>query len=274
VRQRAIDAIVVVSMRACGLTSPGLVRGNNEDAFLCDDARRLFVVADGMGGHAAGEVASRLAIESIVAFFAGPETTELGRPAGGTITSAEAERLRQAISVANARVFHAAQEDPAWAGMGTTVVAARLADSEDRVVIAHVGDSRLYVFADGELTLLTRDDSWAELAWSRQLEGVPISPAGLPNRNVLTSVLGVRPEVTVHVEERTLPRPGLLLLCSDGLHAYVPHADIENILLEAGSSPEDGVRALVAAALARGGPDNVTAVAVAYGMETPAEASS
>jgi protein phosphatase len=261
-------------MRACGLTSPGLVRGNNEDAFLCDSTRRLFVVADGMGGHAAGEVASRLAIESIGEFFNGPETTQLDRPAGGaTLASAEGDRLRQAVSVANARVFQAAQHDPAYSGMGTTVVAARLADSEDRVIVAHVGDSRLYVFAEGELTLLTRDDSWAELAWSRQLDGVPMSSAGLPNRNVLTSVLGVRPDVTVHVEERTLPRPGLLLLCSDGLHAYVPHADIENILL-AGGGPEDSVRALVDAALARGGPDNVTAVAVAYGFDTSAETLS
>jgi protein phosphatase len=259
-------------MRACGLTSPGLVRGNNEDAFLCDDARRLFVVADGMGGHAAGEVASRLAIESIGEFFSGPETTQLD-PVAARTGSADADRLRQAVSVANARVFHAAQQDPAYAGMGTTVVAARLAESEDRVVIAHVGDSRLYVLAEGELTLLTRDDSWAELAWSRQLDGVPVPAAGLPNRNVLTSVLGVRSEVTVHVEERLLPRPGLLLLCSDGLHASVPHAEIEHILLEA-DGPEDGVRALVAAALAHGGPDNVTAVAVAYGLDASAEVSS
>jgi protein phosphatase len=260
-------------MRACGLTSPGLVRGNNEDTFLCDDARRLFVVADGMGGHAAGEVASRLAIESISEFFSGPETTQLDRPSMAMLSSADGDRLRQAVSVANARVFHAAQQDPACASMGTTVVVARLADSEDRVVIAHVGDSRLYVFAEGELTLLTRDDSWAELAWSRQLEGVPMSAAGLPNRNVLTSVLGVRPEVTVHLEERTLPRPGLLLLCSDGLHACVPHAEIENILLTA-DGPEHSVRALVDAALAHGGPDNVTAVAVAYGLDASAEASS
>jgi protein phosphatase len=225
-----------------------------------------------MGGHAAGEVASRLAIESIGEFFSGPETTQLEAPPARLPTSVDADRLRQAISVANARVFHAAQQDPACAGMGTTIVAARLADDEDRVVIAHVGDSRLYVFADGELTLLTRDDSWAELAWSQQLEGLPIPAAGLPGRNVLTSVLGVRPEVTVHVEERTLPRPGLLLLCTDGLHAYVPHGDIESILVEA-AGPEEGVRALVAAALARGGPDNVTAVAVAYGGVS-AEASA
>jgi protein phosphatase len=260
-------------MRACGLTSPGLVRGNNEDAFLCDEVRRLFVVADGMGGHAAGEVASRLAIESIGEFFSGAETTQLDPDAARGDSSADADRLRQAVSVANARVFHAAQRDPAFGGMGTTVVAARLAESGDRVVIAHVGDSRLYVVAEGELTLLTRDDSWAELAWSRQLDGVPVSTAGLPNRNVLTSVLGVRSEVTVHVEERTLPRPGLLLLCSDGLHAYVPHAEIEDILLKA-DGPEASVRALVDAALAHGGPDNVTAVAVAYGLDVSAEVST
>ena len=154
-----LDGIPLGSMRAYGLTSPGLLRSNNEDAFLCDLERRLFVVADGMGGHAAGEVASRLAIESITQFFGQADTIAFGGPQTGSATAADADRVQEAIAAANRRVYRAASEEDAYAGMGTTIVAARVTDAGDRAVLAHVGDSRIYLFADGELTLLTRDDS-------------------------------------------------------------------------------------------------------------------
>ena len=258
-----LDGIPLGSMRAYGLTSPGLLRSNNEDAFLCDLERRLFVVADGMGGHAAGEVASRLAIESITQFFGQADTIAFGGPQTGPSTAADADRVQEAIAAANRRVFRAASEEDAYAGMGTTIVAARVTDAGDRAVLAHVGDSRIYLFADGELTLLTRDDSWEELAWAQQAAGGPPAPH-MPNPRVLTSVLGIRPDVDVHVAERPLPGSGFLLLCSDGLHGCVPHATIEDILAAA-RSPEDGVRSLIDAAHAHGAPDNVTAVAIAYG---------
>ena len=108
-------------MRAYGLTSPGLLRSNNEDAFLCDLERRLFVVADGMGGHAAGEVASRLAIESITQFFGQADTIAFGGPQTGPSTAADADRVQEAIAAANRRVFRAASEEDAYAGMGTTM---------------------------------------------------------------------------------------------------------------------------------------------------------
>lgn len=256
----------MVAIRAYGLTSPGLVRTNNEDAFLCDGDRRLFVVADGMGGHAAGEVASHLAIESIARTFAADRVPAEGRSWPPVDTQADAaDRLRDAIATANGEVFEAAARDAAHAGMGTTVVAASLDPGGRRAVIAHVGDSRLYLFADGELTQLTRDDSWVELNWATQ--GAVATP-GLtpPGRNVLTSVLGIRPTVEVHVSERTLPVPGRLLLCSDGLYGCVPHGTIEEILV-AEPNVEDAVRALVGAAHQRGAPDNVTALIVAVGAD-------
>jgi protein phosphatase len=251
-------------MRAYGLTSPGLQRSNNEDAFLCDAARRLFVVADGMGGHAAGEVASRLAIESIGQFFSQADTMALGAPpTPEDARAAEAARLRDAIATANRRVFKAASENEAQAGMGTTVVAATISGAGDYAVIAHVGDSRIYLFADGELTLLTRDDSWEELAWAQAAAGGP-PVAAMPNPRVLTSVLGIRPDVDVHVAGWALSGHGYLLLCSDGLHGPVPHATIESILAGA-SGPEAGARALIEAALSHGAPDNVTALTIEFG---------
>jgi protein phosphatase len=216
-----------------------------------------------MGGHAAGEVASRLAIESITQFFGQADTIAFGGPQTGSAAAAEADRVQEAIAAANRRVYRAASEDDAYAGMGTTIVAARVTDAGDRAVLAHVGDSRIYLFADGELTLLTRDDSWEELVWAQKAAGGPPAPH-MPNPRVLTSVLGIRPDVEVHVAERTLPGRGFLLLCSDGLHGCVPHATIEDILAAA-QGPEDGVRSLIAAAHSHGAPDNVTAIAVAYG---------
>jgi protein phosphatase len=255
-------------MRASGRTSRGLVREANEDAFLRADDVRLFVVADGMGGHAAGEVASRLAVEAIEA--------EIRRTAGvqdvawpievDARRSRDANRMLSALYLANERVFRAAARDQALAGMGTTVVGALLADAEDRVVIGHAGDSRLYLHADGELTLLTRDDSWLEMAFDNGLLGAVDALASHPNRHQLTNALGVRERAELHVEERPLSGRGVLLLCTDGLHAFVDHETMEAIVGE----DEDLERVadrLVEAALDRGGRDNVTVLLVGFDAE-------
>ena len=186
---------------AFGLSECGPVRKGNEDAFTFDMGLGLFVVADGMGGHAAGEVASRLAVEAIYAFVARSESDpELTWPyAPEADLSMEANRLRNAVLLGNRRVFRAAECQSDYAGMGTTVVAALF--GPNAVAIAHVGDSRIYSYVDGQLARLTEDDS---LLASLKGSIDPAQHAKHPLRNVLTNVLGAREETEVHVADHPL----------------------------------------------------------------------
>jgi protein phosphatase len=245
-------------LAAFGLSECGPVRKGNEDAFTFDLDLGLFVVADGMGGHAAGEVASRLAIESVHSFIARSESDpELTWPyALDESLSDEGNRLRTAVMLGNRRVFRAAECESECAGMGTTVVAALF--GADRVAVANVGDSRIYAYLGGHLTQLTEDDSLLA-----SLKGAvdPLHQSRHPLRNVLTNVLGAREATEVHVADH--PRtPGLrLLLCSDGLHGVLGDADIASVLGES-PDPRTACERLVAAAIGGGGRDNVTALVV------------
>jgi PPM family protein phosphatase len=243
---------------AFGLSECGPVRKGNEDAFTFDMGLGLFVVADGMGGHAAGEVASRLAVEAIYAFVArsesDPELTWPFEPEAAL--SREANRLRNAVLLGNRRVFRAAECQSDYAGMGTTVVAALF--GANAVAIAHVGDSRIYSYVDGRLTRLTEDDS---LLASLKGSIDPAQHAKHPLRNVLTNVLGAREETEVHVADYPVA-PGMrLLLCSDGLHGVVDDEQIAAVLAEA-PTPRLASERLVAAALDAKGRDNVTSLVV------------
>ena len=243
---------------AFGLSECGPVRKGNEDSFTFDLGLGLFVVADGMGGHAAGEVASRLAVETIYAFIARSESdADLTWPYDLDATlSNEGNRLRTAVMLGNRRVFRTAEGQAEYAGMGTTVVAALF--GRERVAIAHVGDSRIYSYRGGQLMQLTEDDSLLA-----SLKGTldPANEARHPLRNVLTNVLGAREETAVHVTD--FPRePGLrLLLCSDGLHGVLGAGRIESLLADS-PAPRAASERLVTAALDAGGRDNVTALVV------------
>ena len=235
-------------IRSFGITHVGQVRSNNEDSFAERPEMSLFAVADGMGGAQAGERASRITVDTLVESIrqAGPE--------------ADVESLGEAVRQANRNVRAEAESRPELAGMGTTVVA--LIAREPRVAVANVGDSRVYLFRDGSLELVTSDHSWVNEVG----RGLGLSEEQLrthPYRNVLTRAVGAEEDLEVQLFEIDC-RPGdVLLLCSDGLHGVAGETAVAEILGR-DASLEDRGQALVDAVLERGAPDNVTALLVAY----------
>jgi protein phosphatase len=228
--------------RAAAASDRGRKRLRNEDAYVCNAP--LFAVADGMGGAQAGELASRLAAAVL---------EERGRGEHGEETVAEL------IREANLRIYRRALEDPSASGMGTTVTVALLDEHAGTLAIGHVGDSRAYRIRDGELEQLTADHSLvAELIRSGQLTEEEASVH--PHRAVITRALGTEPDV--EVDTLTVPVvPGdLFLLCSDGLTTMVTNEDVLAAAGSADGDPEQLSPALVAAANAAGGEDNVTVV--------------
>ncbi|MGH9348657.1 MAG: PP2C family protein-serine/threonine phosphatase [Vicinamibacterales bacterium] len=247
-------------LSAYGTTHPGR-RASNEDALLVDPALGLFVVADGMGGHRAGEVAARLATDAIREFIAqGRPARDFTWPYGlDPALSIDGNRLRTAVRLANARVLEASEARTEYTGMGTTVVAA-LAGS-DRLAFVGVGDSRVYLWQRGRLQQLTQDDSWVARVLAREPGMTDLALAQHPLRHVLTSVIGARPETDPGVEERALEAGDVVLLCSDGLHGAMDLADMA-ALLGSCVPVAEMTATLVSGALARGASDNVTAVVI------------
>jgi protein phosphatase len=234
------------SLRVAGATDVGCVRSVNQDAFArFDDVGRgeiLLVVADGLGGHRGGEVASRLAVDIL-----GEQVFDgQGGPA---------DRLVRAIRLANERILVAASQDEDLKGMGTTVVCLLLTKAGDSQV-AHVGDSRLYRLRSGHLDPMTEDHSLvATLVRERMLSEDEARDD--PRRNQILRALGVRDEVDVEVTP-VEPEPGdSYLLCSDGLHGLLTDIEIGDIT-DVDKQPEKIVADLIAAALEAGGHDNVT----------------
>lgn len=224
-----------------GHTDPGRVRRQNEDAFVCEPP--LFAVADGMGGAQAGEVASRLAAGAFLDFH--------------EADAMEAEaRLRSIIQEANRRIFSRASSDPGASGMGTTVTAALVTGS--RVVVGHVGDSRLYLLRGGELEQLTEDHSLvADLVRHGFL--TPEQADSHPQRSIITRALGTDTAVDIDTFTLDAQPEDVYLLCSDGLTTMVSPEAVCRILVE---SPRlaDAARALVEEANRQGGEDNITVV--------------
>ncbi len=250
-------------LRAHGASHPGRVRRINEDAWLSAPALGLFVVADGMGGHNAGEVASRLTVDTIHAFALrtqepGDVTWPFGYDGSG---SYDANRLRTAVKLANQRVVAASQSRDDYTGMGTTVVAALVRGTT--LTFASAGDSRLYSFIDGTLTQLTRDDSWVAVVASQAgLDEAAI--ARHPMRHVLTNAIGASSDTEPKIGEHALRERERLLLCSDGLHGMASDEAIAEIL-RAQPDLAAAVDQLIARALDGGGRDNITAVLVEFG---------
>jgi len=249
-----------VSVSAFGLTDVGRKRRHNEDAYLPDAERGLFVVADGMGGHAAGEVASRITVETIQEYIAATEEEhESSWPFGfNSRVSLEGNRLTTAVEKANEKVMRAVQNRPELKGMGTTVVAA-LFDA-DRATLVHVGDSRAYLFRDGELRRLTDDHSWVQ----EQVNAGILSEdeaKSHPLKNVVTRALGGAAHVSVDLIEVPVRSGDRFLLCSDGLTGMVPDEEIFARFKTEGDL-EKTVRELIDVANDRGGVDNITAILI------------
>jgi len=253
-------------IEAHGLSDAGPVRKTNEDSFVSDSALQLFVVADGMGGHSAGEVASGLAVETIAGFIRRTEGDgDVSWPYGiDPNLSFSGNRLRTAAHLANRRVFRAAERHDEYTGMGTTVVGALI--SGRRLAVANAGDSRLYLFAGGRLSQLTHDDTWAATVLAAQGNSSLAGPPPPSMRHVLTNVLGAREEADVHMSEHDLMGGELILLCSDGLHGVLDDGTLQT-MLSAGGTPKEIVPQLIETALARGAKDNVTAVLARYDGE-------
>ena len=248
----------------------GLKRPNNEDCFAVDPTIGLYVVCDGMGGGNAGEVASRMAIDTIIAHV---NNTVHGstHPAIGLFDanySPVTNQLASAIRLANERIHQASWNTPKYAGMGTTVIAARL--SEHSLSVAHVGDSRLYLIRERTIQALTHDHSWvAEQVVRGYMTEEEAEQS--PKRNIVTRALGVESTVDIDLAEIPVLSGDLLLLCSDGLTRGVRAGEILHTL-SLDIDLNQKTDRLVSLANQAGGEDNVTVLLVSLERATPRHA--
>ncbi|MEM9554776.1 MAG: Stp1/IreP family PP2C-type Ser/Thr phosphatase [Acidobacteriota bacterium] len=247
----------MIRIEAYGSTDVGLLRTVNEDYFDISDRHQVYVVADGMGGHNHGEVASQIAVETILDFIAESQETDGTLPIGYDASlRRHSNQLKHSIRLAHDEVLNAIRRDTSLVGMGTTVVGA--IHNGDTLTIAHVGDSRGYRLRDGHLELLTQDHTWV----NEQVVAGYLSEEQAkshPLKNVITRALGGDTDVMVDVLETRTCADDLFLLCSDGLTAMLSDQEIHQRLV-ASDSLEAICKRLIADANARGGFDNVTVV--------------
>jgi PPM family protein phosphatase len=247
-------------VRFSGETNVGMKRDHNEDSFYLPESERLAIVADGMGGHASGEVASRMAVETIVGFFRETQDEqELTWPFKVDRGNRhDINRMVTAIKLANLKIHQEAQRNPACQGMGTTVVSTLFLN--DALIVGHVGDSRLYRYREGMFDQMTEDHSLLN-DYIKMKHLSPEEIAAFPHKNVIVRALGMKASVQVDVIVDA-PRLGdVYLLCSDGLSGMVPDGEIAAMM----ASDQDLDRVcdrLISTANGNGGLDNVTVVAV------------
>jgi protein phosphatase len=250
-------------LEAHGQTDVGRRRKLNEDSFLVEDATGLYTVCDGMGGHNAGEVASRMAVETLQAFVEkSHREKEITWPYGLDVNlSFDGNRLRTALKLANKNVFKAGASNEEQGGMGTTAVAALV--SEDVMTIGSAGDSRCYLLREGKLTQLTRDDSWVSAAWA---EGILTAQEieKHPLRNVITKAIGAKETIEIEVVEHRFKPGDIALLCSDGLHSMINDEAILRVLTPVPPTLQEAAQKLIEAANEAGGKDNVSVVLLRY----------
>jgi serine/threonine protein phosphatase PrpC len=243
-------------LTAVGRTDVGLQRSENEDAFYIDDELGLYLVCDGMGGHASGQIASDLAVRTIVHHIASGEAS----------AASAGEPLSAAIAAANGAVYQRGTTDPGCRGMGTTVVGIR-ADG-DLLHICHVGDSRVYLLREGQLVQLTRDHSLENLYREKpELRG-QLGPA---SSNVIVRAIGLEQQVEVDHRVMAMQDRDVYLLCCDGLTDMVEAWMIREIMTAAENLDEVADN-LVRAANANGGADNITVICLALLAENQAPA--
>ncbi len=248
-----------MKLDAVARTDPGPVRETNEDNFLVDIDTGLFLVADGMGGHASGEIASAIAVDAVQNVLLGdinPDETRLDR---SMLDQEEEirERLRYAMNQASIQIRQAALANPIHTGMGTTLVVLLIEDDEAH--IGHVGDSRLYLFRDDRLLRLTRDHTVVQ----QEIDAGRLTPELariVPHKNILTQSIGYHGPVEPDTSTRPTESGDVFILCSDGLTDPLSDEEIEDICRK--TQPEDMAEVLVQEALSAGAEDNVTVIAV------------
>ncbi len=247
---------------AAGRTHPGRARQSNEDAFLVDSLLNLLVVADGMGGHLGGEVASAIAIRSVHDFV------RASRDDGGITwpygiepkQSFEANQLRNGVYVAHRQIQAEGGRRSDLHDMGSTIVAVLLGDG--RVASVNVGDSRLYLFRAGALVQLSVDHSWAASAIQSGADPADVNARGMGH--LLTHALGIEHRLDVPVRDAALEHGDLLLLCTDGLYRVIGDEAIARALSDARLDVQAQADRLIDLANEAGGPDNITAVVARY----------
>ena len=238
-----------IKFTCAGRTDVGIIRSGNEDNYLMIPDRGVFIVADGMGGHAAGEVASEMAVRIVareLGDLGGKDDTEIG------------ERVRHAIREANAAIFQRTLTEHDKRGMGTTTTVMLI--NGPRFMIGQVGDSRGYQLRDGQLTQITKDHSYVQ----EQVDAGFLSPEEArthPYSNVITRCVGANVEVVPDLYVGALRVGDLYLLASDGLTGMLEDADLHRILT-ASNDPDETVQTLIAEANRRGGLDNITAILI------------
>lgn len=246
-------------LEAHARTDPGPVREHNEDAFLVDLDAGLFIVADGMGGHASGEVASALAVEAISDVLLGeidPDETRLDRAEPDGQDSIR-ERLRYAMNQASLRIRRAAMQNPEHTGMGTTVCVLLVEDGVAH--LGHVGDSRIYLFRDGKLQRLTRDHTVVQ----QEIDAGRLTPKLariVPHKNILTQSVGYHGPVEPDTSTRPVRAGDVFLMCSDGLSDPIDDETLTGLMGQ--SSLDELAEDLTQAALDAGADDNITVVVV------------
>ncbi len=249
---------------AAGLSDVGRQREHNEDSYCILSEHRLFVVADGMGGHRAGDVASHMATTEMTAFF---DATRADGDAGDwpveddSRLTPDQNRLVAAVKLANQRIFQASVGDRSVQGMGTTVVGALYVREDRKIHIAHVGDSRAYRVRAGDITQLTRDHSLLNDYLLVMPNLTDAQRERLPS-NVITRALGMQEGVAVDLSFEDVEPGDVYVLCSDGLNGMVSDDRILDIVHNAGADVEKAAKLLVAQANENGGEDNTTVVVV------------
>jgi serine/threonine protein phosphatase PrpC len=250
-----------VRIRYAAGSDMGRVRKNNEDAFIADPSLGIFAVADGLGGHASGEVASRMALDSLQDTIRTARKEEAlllshGLPA---VPSSPAEVLVSGILQANQRINEASLEKMEYEGMGTTLVAVYFSNS--LAIVAHVGDSRLYRLRGQAIEQITEDHS---LVWQQYKQGL-ISKEALsssPHKNIVTRALGLHPAVDVEVKELAIQPGDFLILCSDGLSDMVNDEEMVEVLKKGAGNLARSCGDLIHLANRRGGKDNITVLLI------------
>jgi PPM family protein phosphatase len=248
---------------ASGLTDVGLQRDHNEDSYAVLSEYDLFIVADGMGGHRAGDVASRLATDAIAEFFRSTSQEDATWPFHfDTSLSEDENRLVTGIRVANRRIFERSIRSRDCAGMGTTVVGALYSRKKNRLFVGHVGDSRAYRVRAGMIKQLTRDHSLINDYIMAMPELTEEQRAELP-KNVITRALGMQDSVSVDLVSDEPQLGDVYLLCSDGLSGMLTDEQIMAVVDSSGE-PSEACRRLIAKANEHGGEDNITALVIRF----------
>jgi len=248
-----------------GLTDVGRMRANNEDSFRIVESLHLFVISDGMGGEAHGEVASSMAVETIVSICneAKDDLDTTFSESTNTQWAEKTKRLQSAVQLANRRIYESAQENLEQRGMGATLTATWF--DNGRLSVAHVGDSRAYLLRGGNLQQLTNDHS---LVAEQVRRGIitPQEAESSDMQSVLLRALGAHPEVEVDIDEVGIYPRDVLLLCYDGLTRMVTEPEIAGSL-QADTDPSYAARKLIELANERGGIDNITVIVARFQEE-------